>query len=83
MAEEGDLMAGDLEAGRNKRFDPFHTFYKIEDCVAFFAVKVMMVPLVGSLVAGRLSRNLNATNQSLILKGFQGTVDGGDPQGGN
>jgi hypothetical protein len=83
VAEEGDLMAGDLEAGWDKRFDPFHTFFKIEDRVAFLAVKVMMVPLVRSFVAGRLSRNLNATNQTLILEGFQGSVDGGDPQGGN
>jgi len=47
--------------------------------MAFLAVKVMMVPFVGSLVAGGLSGDLNAANQSLILKGFQGTIDGGNP----
>lgn len=61
-------MTGDLEAGRNKRLDPLHTFYEIEDRMAFLAVKVMMVPLVRTFVTGGLSRNLNATDQSLILK---------------
>lgn len=51
--------------------------------MAVLAMKVMVVSLVRTLVAWCLSRDLNATDKTLILEGFQGTVDSGNAQGGN
>lgn len=61
-------------------FDSLDTSFQIKDCVAFLAVKVMMVPKVGTLVAGGLSLNLYATNLPFFREGFQGAVDGGNSQ---
>jgi len=51
--------------------------------MAVLAMKVMVVSLVRTLVAWCLSRDLNATDKTLILEGFQGTVDSGNAQGGD
>jgi len=44
-------------------------------------MEVVMMTLVRFLVAGSLSRDLDAADEALFLQVFQGTVDGRDPQG--
>ena len=44
---------------------------------------MVVVPLVSTLVAGGMSGDFNAANQSLVLERFERAVDGCDSQRGN
>lgn len=77
-------MVDDLKAWRSKIFETAgHAFLKVENLTAVAAMEVMVVPLVGPFVAGRLSRDLDAADLALCLKILQRAVNGGDAQRGH
>lgn len=75
---EGDLVIRYLKAARSKSSQPFHTTVEIKDAPALRAVKMMMVSLVGSLIAGRMSGNLNTADLPLFLKDLERAIDRSD-----
>lgn len=62
--------------------ESFDAFLKIKNALAFPAVKMMMMPLVRSLVARRLSGNLDAARLTISHEVFQGAVNSGDAKRG-
>jgi hypothetical protein len=69
---EDDLVVGDFKSRRRKVLEPpGHAFLKVENLPAVTAMKMMMMPLVGSFVAGRLSGNLDTADKTLLLEVFQ------------
>ncbi len=74
-------MVGDLESRRGEFLESLDALVQIEDFTALPAMEVVVVALVGALVARGLSRDLDATDLSFLLKVFQRAVDGGDSEG--
>ena len=74
MAVEDDLVIHDAESGRCQLLKTLDAFLKIKHSLARTAVKVMMVALIGSLVAGRLSGDFNAAYVPGLHQGFQGAI---------
>ncbi len=74
-------MVGDLETRRGEFLESLDALVQIEDFTALPAMEVVVVALVGALVARGLSRDLDATDLSFLLKVFQRAVDGGDSEG--
>ena len=71
-------MIGHLESRRGQFVEIPNAFLEVKDALAFPAMKVVVVPLVGSFVAGGLSWNLDASDETILHQGFQRTIDGGD-----
>ena len=77
-------MVGDFKACGGKVFEPAgDALLKVENLTAVAAMKVVMMTLVGSFVAGRLTWDFDTADKTIFLKVFQGPVDGCDSERGN
>jgi len=65
-------VVGDFKSRRRKVLEPpCHAFLKVENLPAVAAMKMMMMPLVGSFVAGCLPWNLDTADKTLFLEVFE------------
>ena len=75
-AVEDDFVIRDAESGRSQFLESLHAFLKIKDALAVLTMKVVMMPLLRTLVTGRLSGNLDGANLPLGHEVFQRAIDG-------
>jgi TonB dependent receptor len=66
----------DPKSRRNEFAQILQAAGHVEDPIAVFAPKMVMVPLTGALVAGRLTRNFNRGDRALVEQRADRAIDG-------
>ena len=75
---EDNLVFGHFKSLGGEFFESCDTLVKVKDCLAFVAVKVVMMTSVRHLITGWLSWDLHAADGTFGLEVFEGSINGGD-----